>query len=150
MTFNAAEEEHVNVVFLSGPLEKHSKPTWACMFTLDFRNSGLKFSCSLFVHFEMCAHVSRCSFIPPQFLSTLFAPLNFIMEKVESLLPSSLWHQLTRIWSHLMSWTWMDILTEVPSSSEVPIASKPDKHNENAKERNPSPHLMYNVFVSRF
>ncbi|XP_065128985.2 suppressor of tumorigenicity 7 protein homolog isoform X2 [Paramisgurnus dabryanus] len=31
------------------------------------------------------------------FLSTLFAPLNFIMEKVESLLPSSLWHQLTRI-----------------------------------------------------
>lgn len=32
-----------------------------------------------------------------QFLSTLFAPLNFIMEKVESILPSSLWHQLTRI-----------------------------------------------------
>lgn len=32
------------------------------------------------------------------FLSTLFAPLNFIMEKVESILPSSLWHQLTRIW----------------------------------------------------
>uniref|UniRef100_A0A673MMH5 Suppressor of tumorigenicity 7 protein homolog n=1 Tax=Sinocyclocheilus rhinocerous TaxID=307959 RepID=A0A673MMH5_9TELE len=31
------------------------------------------------------------------FLSTLFAPLNFIMEKVESILPSSLWHQLTRI-----------------------------------------------------
>ncbi|KAG9328394.1 hypothetical protein JZ751_014072 [Albula glossodonta] len=31
------------------------------------------------------------------FLSTLFAPLNFIMEKVESVLPSSLWHQLTRI-----------------------------------------------------
>ncbi|TNN35486.1 Suppressor of tumorigenicity 7 [Liparis tanakae] len=33
----------------------------------------------------------------PKFLSTLFAPLNFIMEKVESILPSSLWHQLTRI-----------------------------------------------------
>lgn len=32
-----------------------------------------------------------------QFLSTLFAPLNFVMEKVESILPSSLWHQLTRI-----------------------------------------------------
>ncbi|XP_051885877.1 suppressor of tumorigenicity 7 protein homolog isoform X2 [Pristis pectinata] len=31
------------------------------------------------------------------FLSTLFAPLNFVMEKVESILPSSLWHQLTRI-----------------------------------------------------
>uniref|UniRef100_A0A3Q2QHL4 Suppression of tumorigenicity 7 n=1 Tax=Fundulus heteroclitus TaxID=8078 RepID=A0A3Q2QHL4_FUNHE len=31
------------------------------------------------------------------FLSTLFAPLNFIMEKVESILPSSLWHQLTRM-----------------------------------------------------
>uniref|UniRef100_A0A4W4DWH4 Suppression of tumorigenicity 7 n=1 Tax=Electrophorus electricus TaxID=8005 RepID=A0A4W4DWH4_ELEEL len=31
------------------------------------------------------------------FLSTLFAPLNFIMEKVESILPSGLWHQLTRI-----------------------------------------------------
>ncbi|XP_012508192.1 PREDICTED: suppressor of tumorigenicity 7 protein [Propithecus coquereli] len=31
------------------------------------------------------------------FLSTLFAPLNFVMEKVESVLPSSLWHQLTRI-----------------------------------------------------
>uniref|UniRef100_A0A8D0CII0 Suppression of tumorigenicity 7 n=1 Tax=Scleropages formosus TaxID=113540 RepID=A0A8D0CII0_SCLFO len=31
------------------------------------------------------------------FLSTLFAPLNFIMEKVENILPSSLWHQLTRI-----------------------------------------------------
>ncbi|XP_026108215.1 suppressor of tumorigenicity 7 protein homolog [Carassius auratus] len=31
------------------------------------------------------------------FLSTLFAPLSFIMEKVESILPSSLWHQLTRI-----------------------------------------------------
>uniref|UniRef100_A0A8C6X9B9 Suppression of tumorigenicity 7 n=1 Tax=Naja naja TaxID=35670 RepID=A0A8C6X9B9_NAJNA len=31
------------------------------------------------------------------FLSTLFAPLNFVMEKVESFLPSSLWHQLTRI-----------------------------------------------------
>ncbi|XP_030624203.1 suppressor of tumorigenicity 7 protein homolog isoform X4 [Chanos chanos] len=31
------------------------------------------------------------------FLSTLFAPLNFIMEKVESILPSSLWHQLPRI-----------------------------------------------------
>lgn len=39
-----------------------------------------------------------CAFLfPPQFLSTLFAPLNFIMEKVESILPSSLWHQLTRI-----------------------------------------------------
>lgn len=36
-------------------------------------------------------------FVPLQFLSTLFAPLNFIMEKVESILPSSLWHQLTRI-----------------------------------------------------
>lgn len=36
-------------------------------------------------------------FVLPQFLSTLFAPLNFIMEKVESILPSSLWHQLTRI-----------------------------------------------------
>ncbi|XP_053110165.1 suppressor of tumorigenicity 7 protein isoform X2 [Hemicordylus capensis] len=34
---------------------------------------------------------------PLQFLSTLFAPLNFVMEKVESILPSSLWHQLTRI-----------------------------------------------------
>uniref|UniRef100_A0AAR2KIF0 Suppression of tumorigenicity 7 n=1 Tax=Pygocentrus nattereri TaxID=42514 RepID=A0AAR2KIF0_PYGNA len=31
------------------------------------------------------------------FLGTLFAPLNFIMEKVESILPSGLWHQLTRI-----------------------------------------------------
>ncbi|XP_074124315.1 suppressor of tumorigenicity 7 protein isoform X2 [Sminthopsis crassicaudata] len=31
------------------------------------------------------------------FLSTLFAPLNFVMEKVEGILPSSLWHQLTRI-----------------------------------------------------
>ncbi|XP_016052411.1 PREDICTED: suppressor of tumorigenicity 7 protein-like isoform X2 [Miniopterus natalensis] len=31
------------------------------------------------------------------FLSTLFAPLNFVMDKVESILPSSLWHQLTRI-----------------------------------------------------
>lgn len=37
-------------------------------------------------------------FVSLQFLSTLFAPLNFIMEKVESILPSSLWHQLTRIW----------------------------------------------------
>lgn len=36
-----------------------------------------------------------------QFLSTLFAPLNFVMEKVESILPSSLWHQLTRIWGRL-------------------------------------------------
>lgn len=36
-------------------------------------------------------------FVLLQFLSTLFAPLNFIMEKVESILPSSLWHQLTRI-----------------------------------------------------
>lgn len=38
-----------------------------------------------------------CVCVCVQFLSTLFAPLNFIMEKVESILPSSLWHQLTRI-----------------------------------------------------
>ena len=41
---------------------------------------------------DLCA-LLVCS----QFLSTLFAPLNFVMEKVESILPSSLWHQLTRI-----------------------------------------------------
>uniref|UniRef100_A0A4W3IQW2 Suppressor of tumorigenicity 7 protein-like n=1 Tax=Callorhinchus milii TaxID=7868 RepID=A0A4W3IQW2_CALMI len=31
------------------------------------------------------------------FFSTLFAPFSFVMEKIESVLPSSLWHQLTRI-----------------------------------------------------
>lgn len=44
-----------------------------------------------------------------QFLSTLFAPLNFVMEKVESILPSSLWHQLTRIWGSLPSFTFHTI-----------------------------------------
>lgn len=42
-----------------------------------------------------------------QFLSTLFAPLNFVMEKVESILPSSLWHQLTRIWMKANSPQWL-------------------------------------------
>ncbi|XP_059806282.1 suppressor of tumorigenicity 7 protein homolog isoform X1 [Mobula hypostoma] len=31
------------------------------------------------------------------FFSTLFAPFNFVMEKIESVLPSSFWHLLTRI-----------------------------------------------------
>ncbi|XP_041084099.1 suppressor of tumorigenicity 7 protein homolog isoform X1 [Polyodon spathula] len=31
------------------------------------------------------------------FFSTLFAPLNFAMEKIENFMPSSFWHQLTRI-----------------------------------------------------
>ncbi|CAN0098180.1 suppressor of tumorigenicity 7 protein isoform X10 [Petromyzon marinus] len=31
------------------------------------------------------------------FFSTLFAPFNFMVEKIESFLPSSLWHHLTRI-----------------------------------------------------
>ncbi|XP_043932135.1 suppressor of tumorigenicity 7 protein homolog [Protopterus annectens] len=31
------------------------------------------------------------------FFSTLFAPFNFVMEKMETFMPSSLWHQLTRI-----------------------------------------------------
>ncbi|MBN3306994.1 suppressor of tumorigenicity 7 protein-like [Amia ocellicauda] len=31
------------------------------------------------------------------FFSTLFAPLNFFMDKMESFMPSSFWHQLTRI-----------------------------------------------------
>ncbi|XP_005987754.1 suppressor of tumorigenicity 7 protein homolog [Latimeria chalumnae] len=31
------------------------------------------------------------------FFSTLFAPFNFVMEKIESFMPSSFWHQLTRI-----------------------------------------------------
>lgn len=41
--------------------------------------------------------LTLCLSVSLQFLSTLFAPLNFVMEKVESILPSSLWHQLTRI-----------------------------------------------------
>ncbi|MGH0149548.1 UNVERIFIED_CONTAM: hypothetical protein FKN15_024301 [Acipenser sinensis] len=35
--------------------------------------------------------------VPLQFFSTLFAPLNFAMEKIEHFMPSSFWHQLTRI-----------------------------------------------------
>ncbi|KAJ8410423.1 hypothetical protein AAFF_G00204040 [Aldrovandia affinis] len=31
------------------------------------------------------------------FFSTLFAPLGFVMDKMESFMPSSFWHQLTRI-----------------------------------------------------
>ncbi|XP_067863790.1 suppressor of tumorigenicity 7 protein homolog isoform X1 [Heptranchias perlo] len=31
------------------------------------------------------------------FFSTLFAPFNFVMEKIESVLPTSFWHLLTRI-----------------------------------------------------
>lgn len=33
-----------------------------------------------------------------QFFSTLFAPLGFFADKMESFMPSSFWHQLTRIW----------------------------------------------------
>lgn len=36
---------------------------------------------------------------PPQFFSTLFAPLGFFADKMESFMPSSFWHQLTRIWA---------------------------------------------------
>jgi len=36
-----------------------------------------------------------------QFFSTLFAPLGFFADKMESFMPSSFWHQLTRIWPHL-------------------------------------------------
>lgn len=52
------------------------------------------------VRFRVSSKISPdfCAFLVcSQFLSTLFAPLNFVMEKVESILPSSLWHQLTRI-----------------------------------------------------
>lgn len=36
-----------------------------------------------------------------QFFSTLFAPLGFFADKMESFMPSSFWHQLTRIWPRL-------------------------------------------------
>lgn len=36
---------------------------------------------------------------PLQFFSTLFAPLGFFADKMESFMPSSFWHQLTRIWA---------------------------------------------------
>lgn len=54
----------------------------------------VKFSLEVYCLLNFDLNVCLCSL---QFLSTLFAPLNFVMEKVESILPSSLWHQLTRI-----------------------------------------------------
>lgn len=36
-----------------------------------------------------------------QFFSTLFAPLGFFADKMESFMPSSFWHQLTQIWPPL-------------------------------------------------
>uniref|UniRef100_H3BXT0 Suppression of tumorigenicity 7 like n=1 Tax=Tetraodon nigroviridis TaxID=99883 RepID=H3BXT0_TETNG len=39
----------------------------------------------------------RTSRTLPFFFSTLFAPLGFFADKMESLMPSSFWHQLTRI-----------------------------------------------------
>lgn len=44
------------------------------------------------VYFLLCFLVSS-----PQFFSTLFAPLGFFADKMESFMPSSFWHQLTRI-----------------------------------------------------
>lgn len=41
-----------------------------------------------------------CFFRPVQFFSTLFAPLGFFADKMENFMPSSFWHQLTRIWPH--------------------------------------------------
>lgn len=46
----------------------------------------------------LCCFFSSFS-SPPQFFSTLFAPLGFFADKMESFMPSSFWHQLTRIWA---------------------------------------------------
>lgn len=79
---------YVIFVMLEDFTEEHSKNI------LFIRQLSLEMYCVL--DFDLNVYL-----ISLQFLSTLFAPLNFVMEKVESILPSSLWHQLTRIWGSM-------------------------------------------------
>ncbi len=61
-----------------------------------------------FTNIQLKAHSVFSSF---QFFSTLFAPLGFFADKMESFMPSSFWHQLTRIWPHLNTHTHTHIHT---------------------------------------